>query len=189
MGRIFQFEEEKLIIGVIYHDESILSAAMEILTDRFGEIEDSCEEFSFSEEFSTYYDDELGGEGLRRIYSFKRTVAPDMQAEIKEFTNELEAKFSTDGKRRINLDPGFINHGRLMLATTKAAGFRIPLKNGIYTELTLFYARGGWHKLPWSYRDYQSERVQAFLTRVRNKYLAARRQWEKCNKTKINDEK
>ena len=108
-------------------------------------------------------------------------TAPARQAEIKERTNEIEAQFSIDGKRRINLDPGFINHGRLMLATTKAAGFRIPLKNGIHTELTLFYARGGWHKFPWSYRDYQSERVQQFLTEVRKKYLRQRKE----NKAKM----
>lgn len=179
MGAIYEFEEEKLIVGVIFHDEEILKDAMKLLTEKFGEIEDVSEEFSFSEEFSTYYDDEIGGEGRRRIYSFKDTVAPDRQAEIKEFTNEIEAKFSIEGKRKINLDPGFINHGRLMLATTKKAGFRIPLKNGIYTELTLFYARGAWHKLPWTYRDYQSELVQSFITKVRSKYLLRRREAQK----------
>lgn len=179
MGQIFEFEKEKLIIGVIYHEKEILDAAMKILVEKFGETDGVCEEFSFSEEFSNYYDDEVGGEGLRRIYSFKNTVDPTMQAEIKEFTNEIEARFSIEGNRKINLDPGFINHGRLMLATTKAAGFRIPLKRGIYTELTLFYARGGWHKFPWSYRDYQSERVQSFLTEVRKTYLLQRKEEKK----------
>ena len=83
----------------------------------------------------------------------------------------------SDGEgRKINLDPGFINHGRLLLATTKETGFRIPLKDGIYTELTLFWARGGWQKLPWTYRDYQSERVQKFITDVRRTYLAQRKE-------------
>ena len=176
MGQIFDFEEEKLIIGVIYHDKEVFRKSMEMLVAEFGETDAVSEEFSFSNEFSTYYDEEIGGEGLRRIYSFKKTVSPDRQAEIKEFTNRIEAEFSIEGKRLINLDPGFINHGRLMLATTKAAGFRIPLKRGIYTELTLFYARGGWHKFPWSYRDYQSERVQKFLTEVRGIYLKQRKE-------------
>lgn len=191
MGAVYEFENEKLIIGVIYSSDEVLREALDILVSEFGEIDGVSEEFSFSREFSDYYDEELGGEGLRRIYSFKDTVAPDRQAEIKELTNDIEKRLSVDVKRKINLDPGFINHGRLMLATTKAAGFRVPLKNGIYTELTLFYARGGWHKFPWSYRDYQSERVQRFLTEVREKYLAARREKmaEKCNKTKINDGK
>ena len=176
MGAVYEFEKEKLIVGVIYHDKETLDAAMKILTDEFGEIDLVSEEFSFSKEFSTYYDEEIGGEGLRRIYSFKETIDPSRQAEIKIRTNEIEAQFSKDGNRKINLDPGFINHGRLLLATTKATGFRIPLKDGIYTELTLFWARGGWQKLPWTYRDYQSERVQKFITEVRRTYLAQRRE-------------
>lgn len=175
MGAVYEFEKEKLIIGVIYHEKEILDRAMEILTAEFGEVEAMSEEFSFSGEFSTYYDEEIGGEGFRRIYSFKKTVDPSRQADIKLRTNEIEAEFAIDGRRRINLDPGFINHGRLLLATTKETGFRIPLKDGIYTELTLFWARGGWQKLPWTYRDYQSERVQKFITEVRRTYLADRR--------------
>ena len=176
MGEIFDFEKEKLIIGVIYSDKEILEQAMAETIAKFGPYDMVSEEFSFSKEFSSYYDDELGGEGLRRIYSFKNLVDASEQAEIKEWTNELELKLAIDKNRKINLDPGFINHGRLMLATTKKAGFRIPLKRGIYTELTLFWAKGAWHKLPWSYRDYQSERVQKFITRVRSKYLAQRKE-------------
>ncbi len=175
MGQALEFEKEKLIIGIIYHDSDILEKTLAILTERFGEIEDASEEYSFSADFSTYYDGELGGEGIRRIISFKENVAPELQADIKIFTNEIEQSF----ERKINLDPGFINSGRLLLATTKQIGFRIPLKDGIYTELTLYWARGKWQKLPWTYRDYQSERVQKFITKVRAKYLKERR--EKMN--------
>lgn len=176
MGAVYEFEREKLIVGVIYHDEEIYKRAIEILEDEFGPIDGESERFSFSREFSEYYDEEIGGEGLRVILSFRDLVDPARQAEIKKRTNEIEAEFSVDGNRKINLDPGFINHGRLMLATTKKAGFRIPLSDGIYTELTLFWARGGWQKLPWSYRDYQSERVQRFITEVRRTYLRQRKE-------------
>lgn len=175
MGAVYEFDKEKLIMGIIYHDVEVFERAMAILTEKFGEVEDMCEEFSFSKEFSSYYDTELGGEGMRRIYSFKRLVDPSEQADIKTFTNELELSLSPEGMRLINLDPGFINHGRLMLATTKNTGFRVALKDGIYTELTLFYARGGWNKFPWTYRDYQSKKVQDFLTVVRKKYLEERK--------------
>lgn len=188
MAAVGEFEREKLIIGVIYHDPEVFKTAMDKLVERFGEWDMVSEEFSFSEEYSSYYDGELGGPGMRRIYSFLRTVDPSEQAEIKEFTNSLEAELSVDGNRKINLDPGFMSHGRLLLATTKPTGFRIPLARGIYTELTLFYARGDWHKLPWTYRDYQSERVQKFLTKVRRAYLAERRKTvEKYKKTKKNN--
>ena len=174
MAKTCEFEKEKLIVGVIYHDTDIYDSAISILKGEFGEIDNTSEVFSFSKEYSSYYDGELGGEGMRIILSFKETVDPSRQAEIKLFTNSIEEKFSVDGKRRINLDPGFISHGRLLLATTKKTGFRIPLSDGIYSELTLFWARGAWHKLPWTYRDYQSERVQRFLTKTRKIYLGQR---------------
>ena len=182
MGAALTFEKEKLIMGIIYSDKAVFNEVMAILTEKFGEVDLECEEFSFSKEFSSYYDGELGGEGIRRIISFKNTVNPDDQADIKTYTNALEARFSVNGERKINLDPGFINHGRLLLATTKETGFRIPLKDGIYTELTLYFARGKWQKLPWTYRDYQSERVQRFLTKVRKIYLDERKELLKNNK-------
>ena len=74
MGAVYDFEEEKLIVGVIYSDRELMEKAIAILVEEFGEIEDVSEEFSFSKEFSDYYDEEMGGEGLRRIYSFKNTV-------------------------------------------------------------------------------------------------------------------
>ena len=180
MGQIYEFEKEKLIVGIIYNNPSAYERAIDMLVAEFGEIDAESERFSFSKEFSGYYDDELGGEGMRVILSFKEPVDASRQAEIKEMTNEMERTLSEDGKRKINLDPGFINHGRLMLATTKNAGFRIPLKNGIYTELTLFWAKGAWHKLPWTYRDYQSEKVQKFITEVRKTYLEQRKKDRKA---------
>lgn len=190
MGQTYEFENEKLIIGVIYNDMEVYEKAMEMLKDAFGEVDYESERFSFSKEFSDYYDGELGGEGMRVILSFRKTVDPSRQAEIKIATNEMERILSVDGNRKINLDPGFISSGRLMLATTKKIGFRIPLEDGIYTELTLFWAKGGWHKLPWTYRDYQSERVQKFLTKVRKAYLDERKELmsaEKKAQEKKND--
>ena len=176
MGLAEEFEKEKLIMGVIFHDEDIFRQAMAILDEKFGPRDFATDEFSFTELFSDYYDGEVGGEARRIIFSYERLVDPKEQAAIKSYTNELEARFSNEGLRKINLDPGFMSHGRLMLATTKKTGFRIPLSDGIYTELTLFYARGAWQKLPWTYRDYQSDFVQAFLTKVRRKYLEQRKE-------------
>ena len=175
MGAIQDFVKEKLVIGVIFNREDILDSAMRDLTERFGKIDLVSEDYSFSDGYSTYYDEELGGKGTRRIYSFEETIDPALQAEIKEFTNDLEKKYSADGKRLINLDPGLMSHGRFMLSTTKDASFRIPLKRGIYTEMTLFYARGKWRTFIWTYMDYRSDTVLAFLEKVRKKYLTQRK--------------
>ena len=155
MGAIFEFEKEKLLMGVIYHDEDVLEKVLTELTEKFGKIDMISEEYSFSRNFSSYYDEELGGEGMRRIYSFDELVDASMQAEIKEYTNELEKKYSEGERRLINLDPGFMSHGRYMLPTTKNASFRIPLKRGIYSEMTLFFARGKREKIIWTDQNYQ----------------------------------
>ncbi len=175
MGTLGAFEKEKLVIGIIYHDKDVLKAALDMLKGRFGEIDFVSEEYSFSKGYSNYYDKELGGEGIRFLISFENCVDPTMHADIKTFTNSLEALFSIDGNRKINLDPGLMNHGRFNLSTTKDASFRIPLKDGIYTEMTLYFARGAWQKFIWTYMDYQSELVKSFLYKVRKKYLEQRK--------------
>ena len=38
MGAIYDFEKEKLIVGVIYHDAEVLNIAMERLIAAFGEV-------------------------------------------------------------------------------------------------------------------------------------------------------
>ena len=58
MGQVYDFEKEKLIVGVIYNDEQIYDRAINMLKDAFGEIDGESERFSFSREFSNYYDDE-----------------------------------------------------------------------------------------------------------------------------------
>ena len=103
MGQTYEFENEKLIIGVIYNDMEVYGKAMEMLKDAFGEVDYESERFSFSKEFSDYYDGELGGEGMRVILSFRKTVDPSRQAEIKIATNEMERILSIDGNRKINL--------------------------------------------------------------------------------------
>ena len=39
MGQIYDFEKEKLIVGVIYNDEEIYKRALEMLKAEFGEID------------------------------------------------------------------------------------------------------------------------------------------------------
>ena len=71
MGLALEFEKEKLIMGFIFNSDSVFEEALSIIKERFGEIDFSTEEFSFSREFSDYYDSELGGEGRRIIVSFQ----------------------------------------------------------------------------------------------------------------------
>ena len=48
MGQIYDFEKEKLIVGVIYNDREVYKKAVARLVEEFGEIDGESEHFSFS---------------------------------------------------------------------------------------------------------------------------------------------
>jgi hypothetical protein len=73
--------------------------------------------------------------------------------------------------RRVNLDPGYIEAGKLVLASTKNASQRVYLRSGIYAEATLLYYEGGFHGCSYTYPDYLWPETLAFLTRLRAIYL------------------
>ena len=177
LGTAGKFDDEKLIVAILYSDPKYLEGALELLAADLGPVDLMSDAYAFSDGFSSYYDEELGGKAIRRLCCFENCLDPSRLADIKRRTNDFEVRLSTGGKRRVNLDPGLLSHGRLVLASTKNAEHRIALSGGIYAELTLFYARKRWNAFPWTYRDFQTETVLKFLSEVRDIYIRQRRQW------------
>lgn len=174
MGHAAAFEKEKLILAMLYTDESLAEEMTRQLIQTYGALDFSSPSYCFSE-ISPYYDEEMDGKVYRRMLCFQECRDPQELATIKIHTNTLEQAGSVNGQRRLNLDPGLISCGRLSLATTKNAGHRIPLQDGIYAELTLFYARHAWHPFPWTYMDFKMPQVHEFLLKARNIYMKQRK--------------
>lgn len=175
MGKTSEFEREKLFCGILYNDTAMLDEAMTRLCGRYGKIDYTSPEFVFSE-LSSYYADELPGEVYRRFVSFGELISPDMIAQVKLQTNAIEEEMSYHGRRRVNLDPGLIGRGNLLLPTTKYAPHRIAMHDGIYVELTLFYSGGGYIDFPWTYRDFKSDDVKREMESIRKIYIKQRRE-------------
>ena len=117
------------------------------------------------------------GDGLKKqFFSFEKPVMPDQLADIKNSTNEIESGYSVNGKRTVNLDPGYLEESKMILASTKNFSHRIYLKDGIWAELTLSYANGKFVTHPWTYPDYQTELAYDFLSKVREKYISQLRE-------------
>lgn len=176
MGHAMQFEPEKLICAILYTNETAANDALLRLKSEFGETDLESDSYCFSD-ISPYYDGEMRGKVYRKLVAFRDCRNPAELAAIKCFTNALEQESAVSGDRSINLDPGFVSPGRLSLATTKNAGHRIPLSDGIYAELTLFYARGTWNPFPWTYMDFKLPQVHDFLTQTRKHYMQQRKHW------------
>lgn len=168
MGDIVSFRLENLIIGVLSTVDGVDKELRAVLERRFGPIELVSDQIDFN--FTNYYDGEMG-QGIKRwFYSFSTLVDPSELSRIKILTNEIEEKWAEDGERKVNLDPGLLDLNRLILATTKNVGHRIPLQDGIYGEVTLIFMKKDFHSLPWTYPDYQSPQYIEILKKIRSLY-------------------
>jgi len=164
----------QLVVGMLSGIPGEFEAAKELLQRRFGPVESESDFFPF--DVTHYYDEEMGTPIQRQFLSFARLVDPGELAAIKCFANELEAQRARERggepRRPVNLDPGYVDAGRLVLVTTKDRAHRIYLGQGSYAAVTLMYEKGAWRALPWTYPDYAAPTYHAFLTEARGSYLA-----------------
>lgn len=127
--------------------------------------------------YTRYYEKEMGANLLRKFVSFAKLINPGELARIKHEGNALEAVFSeSEGLRLnvgrpINLDPGYIEPSKLVLATTKNYSHRIYIGDDMYAETTLHYHQGRWQSWPFTYPDYASGDYNEFLSAARNRLL------------------
>ena len=113
----------------------------------------------------------MGAPLYRRVFAFDKFIQQNDLAQIKHTTNQIEQKYSQNGKRMVNIDPGYLLHERFVLASGKNYSHRIYIGDGIYADLTLIYHKGSFQKLPWTYPDYSDRPMLTVLERVRNKYV------------------
>ncbi len=147
-------EETLLFVGALYQKKEYLSQAREKLAEHFGKI--AAETSPISWDYSHYYESELG-RSLKRVFMFFGRIAPERLPEIKLATNGMERELSAEGKRNINLDPGYLTRSKVVLASTKNYAHRIYLGSGIFAEITLVYVDGRFRPHLFTYRDYASD--------------------------------
>jgi hypothetical protein len=167
MGKINVSESVLLFVGTLYADSNAFVTAGKMLTQYFGDILLSSSRTPWNH--SSYYKDELGWPIYRQFIFFRNLVDPGNLADIKIKTNELEYTLSIDGKRSINLDPGYLALSKIVLASTKNYAHRVYLGKGIYAEVTLVYKNNSYAPHLFTYRDYQEKTSIDIFIDVREK--------------------
>ncbi|MFQ6058288.1 MAG: DUF4416 family protein [Anaerolineae bacterium] len=189
MGAIKEPKPVKLIASMFTRELRLFDVAQERLSERFGPVDYESQILPF--DHTTYYAAEFGENLQRKFVSFAQLIDPGELAAIKRWTNELEMElalwntsysnsdavekaYSTgltvEGKRRINLDPGYLSLSKLVLATTKDWQHRLYLGQGIYAEVTLRYRKGSFQPWEWTYPDYRSPEYIAIFNHIRQLY-------------------
>jgi hypothetical protein len=169
VGRIALAQPVKLVVGMLSADPSLLAQAAERLTALFEQPDYLSPILPFA--FTDYYLGEMGPGLLRQFIAFARLIAPEELPPAKLRTNAEEAELAQAGHRRVNLDPGYLSAGKLVLATTKDQQHRLYLGQGIFGEVTLRYRQGAWRPWDWTYPDYRSPEYGRIFAAIRALYL------------------
>ncbi len=162
-------EAVKLFMSTIYADNDLVKNFLEILSEHYGGTDFISTRMPFH--YTDYYTGEMGSRLVRRVVVFNTLIRPESLPDVKLFTNDVEDRFAVTGKRRVNIDPGYISQAHLILATGKGYTHRPYLRDGIYADLTLIYREKSFHSLPWTYPDYAEKPAIDIFNRIRSKYL------------------
>lgn len=167
-----------LVVAVFSRWPDAISWSCDKLQDRYGPILLRSALFDFVE--TSYYDDEMGSGLKKQLLAFERLILQTDLPSIKLGTNDIEALAARSSEwassrtgvaRPVNLDPGYLHSGKLVLATTKDQAHRLYLGHGIYGEVTLRFERGRFVPWPWTYPNYCRDDYRAFFAAARCEYI------------------
>lgn len=155
--------ENKLVIAVMYSDKAIYGKVKAMLVGKYGGVQKESQEYDF-DKFTPYYEKEMGNGLVKRFLILNYIVEKTDLIKIKKETTEIEKEFSKEGKRTINLDPGYVNKQELVLASFKrGTNYKEDLGEGVYAHKVLEFKDGVkmfWHTFP----DYRVKENQEFFS-------------------------
>ena len=158
----------KLIVATLDADAALAAQARAGLTAAFGEIDYASLRYPF--EATAYYAREMGAPLERQFFAFADLISPETLPAIKLRTNALEAALAVHGQRRVNLDPGYLDTDKFVLASAKYHGYKVYLSHGIWADMTLHYEKGKFTALPWSFPDFRSGAYEKTFVQIREIY-------------------
>jgi len=173
MGRPVEPKPVKLFVALLSRHEDHFPLVEKELTALFGPTDSACGSLPWA--VTDYYEKEMGTGLFRRFVSFVPLISPEALAEIKLKTQGVEEGYQwIEGEkrgRRVNIDPGYLDAGKVVLASTKSASHRIYLRSGIYGEVTLLFQSGSFQPLAYTYPDYLWPETRSFFMALRSLYL------------------
>ena len=156
----------KRIAAILFREPEPLAACLLRLEAAFGPLDYSGAPHPFVH--SRYYDDEMG-EGLSRgIFAFAELMEPGALVEAKWQAHQVELALADGARRRVNVDVGYLDLHKLVLASFKGRGHKLYLDKGVWADMTLVYEQGAFSPLPWSFPDFAAGTYGSELITVRN---------------------
>ena len=167
-GEKFFVPKVKFFCALILSERELFDKVLKDLERRFGEVDEVSSFYPFN--FTDYYEQEMG-KNLERVFvSFRKLHLPDFLKKMKLESLEVERIFSVNGKRKVNVDPGFLDYFKVVLASVKFGGWKIYLGDGVWADMVLWYEKGKFVPFSWTFPDFASGVYSNFLLKIRSIY-------------------
>lgn len=157
-----------LLLGILTARPQLLDETIQEIVKILGPFDFRSEWFPFT--VTDYYDQELGSPIFRCFLSLKQLVEPSYIIEVKHQIALLEDRYRENGWRKINIDPGYFDFYKLVLASFKVGAFKIYLGQGVYGDMTLLYSKGKFTPFEWAFADFASGKYNDVFLTIRNLY-------------------
>lgn len=152
---MYQVDPVKLYISLLYRDEPVRTDAKELMVRRWGVVDFESDPLPFDP--PEKLKEEMGVPLFRTFISFQRLVDPGEISLIKMGCIGLEERLRHQGKRRVNLDPGYLDSHKALIATTHGGPAKIYHSAGIYLDMVLLFPKGKCQALPWSFPEFKAQ--------------------------------
>jgi hypothetical protein len=169
---------------------AVLTALPEWVPDRVRMLETTFGPVDYRSDFvpfsgDTYYAAEMGGPLWRGWLSFRGSVSPRDLPSWKQRTRDLEQLWAVDGRRSWNLDIGYLDSDKLVLASYKRGPLKLYLDQGVWADVILGYSHGAFvpaaRTLSGTFPDFRDGRYDKVLKVIREKMKAEMRANLKMN--------
>ncbi len=160
----------KYFIAVLFRESPFLEEARMLFKEQWGDIDYEGTDHQF--DVTGYYEPEMGAPLVRRIMALKRLAEPTLLVSMKLACNGIEQRLSSNGKRTVNYDAGYLDHNKIVFASAKEAGQKLYIDKGIYADLAARYRNGAYRPFEWSFPDFKDNRYGPELNAIRTIYLA-----------------
>lgn len=168
-GGGFRSPVKVVLFNAVLYNRSYVNNPDSFLETFFGSPSEKTKCFSFSH--TDYYNNEMGYNIEKYFAGYHLYIYPDEIKRYKQITVDIERSFMLEGKRMINIDPGYVALEKVVAASTKNFSHRIYLGSKIYADLQLYRKKGAFRSLPWTFYDYNLDFVLRFFDNLRKNLL------------------
>ncbi len=141
-----------------------------VLKSSWGDLLMPSPEYCF--DHTNYYEPEMGKNLKRYFVGINNLDNPHGLPLYKEKAIQMEQKFLNEaGGRTVNIDPGYMDTSKVVLASYKPGGHKIALTEKCYADMVLRFSKGEYQSFDWTFPDFKSGMYFEFLKALRGSYL------------------